>query len=53
MWRSTAISLAWLGKPGIGPSSRASSGTSRNSASMSVAPIVASMAERSVFDSGR
>ena len=50
---STAISLACIGRPSIGPESRAASGTSANSASISGAPIVSSMAERSVSVRGR
>ena len=34
MWRSTAISLACSGRPAIGPSSRASAGTSTNRSSI-------------------
>ena len=50
---STAISLACSGKPWIGPLSRASPGTSRNSSSTEPAPITLSIAERSESLSGR
>ena len=44
MCRSTAISLAWLGKPWICPSSCASAGTSANKSSIDFAPMTPSMA---------
>ena len=52
-WRSTAISLAWLGRPAIGPDSRASAGTSTNRSSIDLAPMVASIECRSVSVKGR
>src|SRR5437868_14438204 len=53
MSRSTAISLACIGRPWMVPVSRASSGTSRNNSSTEPAPITSSMAERSASLSGR
>ena len=44
---STASSEAWFGSPWIGPSSRASAGTSANRSSIDRAPIAASIAVRS------
>src|SRR6185312_9003030 len=53
MCRSTAISEACIGRPWIGPLSRASSGTSRNSSSTELAPITRSISLRSASERGR
>jgi hypothetical protein len=53
IWRSTAISLACIGRPATGPGRRASTGTSANKSSIIAAPITPSISPRSAGVRGR